>query len=413
MARRRAWALTAALTGVLVATLPALDARAAEAGLQSEELLEAGVVRQLHVYDVQHPRQDLDVYVAPLPADGSLPAPKPAVLFVHGGSWAIGDKVEWAAQAREVAKRGWVAVSVNYRLTEDAAWPAQVDDVSAALAYLQRNAALLGIDPERIGAIGDSAGGHLAALLGVRRPGQAPLRGVVTLSGINDMPGLLRQRSSGGCPSDPCDLGSLALRVARDLMQCLPAACPEAYRAASPGALVTPESPATLAFNSEAELIDARQAWVMDNALRRNGRASRVHVLAGGLHARGYQDRALDPALRFLAAVLTPETAPAYPRPVVTTSLDLPSTVTTAVGRPVRLRGVVRPRAYGSSVALQVRGGDGRWRTVRTAPLQRGAYDTYYDTSWTPSRAGTTTWRAVWTGGGGSGTSRSATVVAR
>jgi acetyl esterase/lipase len=407
VARRRWGALTAALVGALVALVPAVGASAGT-GLVSEREVATGVLKQTHAYGPEGQSQTLDVYVT---ADVPRP-PKPTVLFVHGGSWAIGDKSEWAKEATEVARRGWVAASLNYRLTGEAPWPAQRDDVSAALAYLQANAAVLGIDAARIGVIGDSAGGHLAALLGTARPGQAAVRGVVTLSGVNDMPGLLRQRSSGGCTTPGCSLSGLALRVRQELMRCSPAECASAYREASPGALVTATSPATLAFNSEGELIDPRQAWVMDTALRVKGRPSRVHVLSGVRHARGYQDQAFEPAMRFLAAVLTPETAPPYPRPTVTTTLDASTRVTTP-GTPVRLRGVVRPRAFGSSVALQVRGGDGTWRTARVVPLQRGTYDTYYDTTWTPAGAGTTTWRAVWTGGGGTGVSPAVTVTAR
>lgn len=391
--------------------LPTLDA-SADTGLLSEAVVAPGIVKQTHAYGTAGDKQSLDVWTSVTEPDVAR-TQRPAVVFVHGGSWAIGDKSEWADHALRVAERGWVAVSINYRLSGDAPWPAQRDDASDALAYLQRNAALLGIDPHRIGALGDSAGGHLASLMGVARPGQAPVRGVVTLSGVNDLPGLLEQPSSGGCTGPSCSLSGLALRVSRDLMRCLPTTCAEDYRQASPGALVSATSPATLSFNSEAELIDPRQAWVMDNALRRHGRASRVHVLAGSLHARGYQDAAFEPAMRFLAAALTPESAPAYPRPHVVTTLDLPSSLSAVRGTPIRFRGVVRPRAYGSSVALQVRGGDGVWRTQRAVPLQRGKHDTYYDTTWTPTRAGKTVWRAVWIGGGGQGTSKTVSVFTR
>lgn len=408
MGRRRAATLTAALVGLLVGITPVLDARAAEAGLVSSAVLDGGVLRQTHAYAPGGNANLLDVYV---PADAPL-VPRPTVVFIHGGSWAIGDKSEWATEAIAVAKRGWTAASINYRLSGDAPWPAQQVDASAALAYLQRNAAVLGIDAARIGALGDSAGGHLAALLGRARTGQAPLRGVVTMSGVNDLTGLLQQRSAGGCPTTSCVLDGLALRVSRDLMRCLPTTCASSYRAASPGAAVTSTTPATIAFNSEGELIDPRQAWIMDTNLRRAGRPSRVHVLPGRLHARGYQAQAFEPAMRFLAAVLTPETAPEYPRPKVTTTLDLPTTTRTRVGEPVRFKGVVRPRAYGSSVAVQVRGGDGIWRTVRTTPLLRGQYDTYFDTTWAPSRRGTTVWRTAWVGGGGVGISSPRTIVA-
>jgi hypothetical protein len=83
------------------------------------------------------------------------------------------------------------------------------------------------------------------------------------------------------------------------------------------------------------------------------------------------------------------------------------------VGRPVRLAGAVRPRALGSSVALQVRAADGSWRTARTAVLQRGTADTTYATTWTPLRRGTYVWRATWRGGGGQHSTLPRTVVVR
>ena len=134
MARRRTVALTGALVGLLVTVMPALDA-SADTGLRSESLISPTILRQTHAYGTAGTKQTLDVYV---PADQPR-TPRPTVVFIHGGSWAIGDKGEWETEAVTVAERGWTAVSINYRLSDDAPWPAQRDDASAALAYLQRN----------------------------------------------------------------------------------------------------------------------------------------------------------------------------------------------------------------------------------------------------------------------------------
>lgn len=363
----------------------------------------AGVVRRTLAYLPGGPDHQLDVY---LPADAPV-RPRPTVLLLHGGSWAIGDKVEWVDQGIEIARRGWTAVSVNYRTTATARWPAPEQDARAALDYVRAHAPSLGVDPDRVGALGDSAGGQLAALLGQARPGSAPVRAVVTWSGINDLSGLLQQPSSGGCTTPGCRVAGLAGKVTTQLMGCRPAQCPGDYRAASAAADVGPDSPATLAVGGEAELIDPRQAWVMDSALHRAGRPSRVLLLPGHVHGRGNQAAAWPASLRFLAAVLTPETAPPFPRPHVEVALQAPATG--RVGAPVRLSGAVTPRAAGSTVALQVKDG-GTWRTVRVAPLATGPDGTTYDLGWTPDRAGTSVWRAVWTGSGGHGVSVSRTV---
>ena len=379
--------------------------------LEQPFLVADRVLRRTLAYGPGGLEQSIDVYT---PAHGPL-TPRPAVLLVHGGGWRIGDSTEWAAEAIELVQtRGWTAVSVNYRLAPGAAWPAQLEDAAAALELVRSRAGELGIDPDRIGAIGDSAGGHLAALLGEPAPGRPALRAVVTWSGINDLPGLTLQPSAGGCaPQTACSLSHLAQRVVSELVGCAPAACPDTYRSASPAAQVTPEHAATLALSSEGEQIDPRQAWVMDAALARNRVPSRVHVLPGSLHARGYQSLAWPRSLRFLAATLTPELAPEYPRPAVGVTLDLPTRSSVTAGSSVRLRGVVRPRQLGSSVSLQVRRGDGTWRTARVAPLRKGTADTWYEVTWRPTTRGTTVWRAVWRGSGAVAATSPRTVVVR
>lgn len=367
-----------------------------------------GVVRRTLAFGPDGLQQTLDVY-----APAGAPAPRPTVLLVHGGGWQIGDSTEWAAEAVELVRsRGWTAVALNYRLAPQHVWPAAYDDADAALRLLGARAAELGVDPDRVGAVGDSAGGHLAALLGEPAAGRPAVRAVVTWSGVNDLAAVARQPSAGGCTTrNPCQYAGLARKVVRDLMGCEPAACPGEYRAASPAAAVTGRHAATLALASEGEQIDPRQAWVMDAALSRQQVPSRVEVMAGGLHARGYQATAWPATLRFLAAALTPESAPAYPRPSVVASLTVPATG--EVGRPVQLVGDVRPRQLGSTVALQVRRPDGTWRTARTVPLVAGAGGTTYATTWTPTRPGTTVWRALWRGGGGVHATAPRTVVVR
>lgn len=377
--------------------------------LEEPLLVADGVVRRTLAYGSQGLQQTVDVFT---PARGPLP-PRPTVLLVHGGSWQIGDSTEWAHEAVElVQRRGWTAVALNYRLAPDARWPAQLEDADAALRLLRTRADELGIDVDRIGAIGDSAGGHLAALLGEPAPGRVPLRAVVTWSGVNDLAGITTQASSGGCAA-PCTYRSLAAKVVENLMGCTPLECPDAYRSASPAARVSSGHAATMSITTEGEQIDPRQAWIMDSALNRERVPSRVQVLPGKLHARGFQGAAWPTSLRFLAATLTPETAPGYPRPTVQVTLGLPARTEARVGSPVRLTGVVRPRQVGSSVSLQVREPDGSWRTVRFAPLAAGPADTSYDLTWTPLARGTTVWRAVWRGSGTETVTSARTVVVR
>jgi len=379
--------------------------------LEKPFLVAEGVVRRTLAYGPAGLQQTVDVFT---PARGPY-ASRPTVLLVHGGSWQIGDSTEWQDEAVALVRdQGWTAVSLNYRLAPEHAWPAQWQDATAALTLLRSRALELGIDVARIGALGDSAGAHLAALLGEPGPGREPLRSVVTWSGLNDLSGITQQPSAGGCvTTDGCAYRGLAKKVVDGLMACTPQRCPDEYALASPAAAVTPGHAATMAISTEGEQVDPRQAWVMDSALQRSRVPSRVHVLPGDLHARGFQRTAWPASLQFLAATLTPETAPAYPRPAVTVTLDLPPRTTTRVGRTVRLKGVVRPREAGSSVSLQVRQSDGSWQTARLARVVPGPYDTFYDATWTPRSRGTTVWRAVWRGSGAVATSAPRTVVVR
>lgn len=113
--------------------------------------------------------------------------PRPAILFVHGGGWVGGNLHEHLELAAHYASRGWVAISVTYKLATDGpSWPQPAVDIGCALAWAQAEAGVLDIDPDNITLFGTSAGGHLVSLVGVGAPstkcGQAPPRRVVAVS---------------------------------------------------------------------------------------------------------------------------------------------------------------------------------------------------------------------------------------
>jgi acetyl esterase/lipase len=93
--------------------------------------------------------------------------PYPLVICLHGGARQAGSRADVRSAVRRLAEHGYVAAAVEYRLTPRWKFPAQIDDVRAALAFLRSNAALYSIDPQRVAALGESAGGHLALLLGL------------------------------------------------------------------------------------------------------------------------------------------------------------------------------------------------------------------------------------------------------
>ncbi len=103
--------------------------------------------------------QILDVYVPDVPT-----APRPLMIWIHGGGWSTGDKS--APPGMGLLVRGYVVASINYRLSREAVFPAQIYDCKAAVRFLRAHAREFDIDPSRIGVWGCSAGGQLAALLG-------------------------------------------------------------------------------------------------------------------------------------------------------------------------------------------------------------------------------------------------------
>ena len=105
-----------------------------------------------------HERQKLDLYV---PDTGEN---LPLLIWVHGGAWRGGDKTHY--NPKEYLKAGYAGASINYRLSQHAVFPAQIEDVKAAVRWLRANADIYRLDPNRFAAWGSSAGGHLVAMLG-------------------------------------------------------------------------------------------------------------------------------------------------------------------------------------------------------------------------------------------------------
>jgi acetyl esterase/lipase len=150
------------LAALVLALIPARRAH----GQQSAAVLPpAGttVHRDIQYVSNGHERQRLDLYV---PADRA--APVPIIVWIHGGGWTSRSKYDAETHPfrNPLLENGFAVASINYRLSQHAAFPAQIQDAKAAVRWLRANAARYGLDPARISAVGWSAGGHLGALLG-------------------------------------------------------------------------------------------------------------------------------------------------------------------------------------------------------------------------------------------------------
>jgi len=151
------------------------------------ELGGGGYRRELDLSYGAHAAQRLDVYVP----QGAAQAPRPLVVFVHGGRWRTGTKADYRFVAAGLAERGIVVVVPNYRLYPEVRMPAAVADVAAAVAWAEHEAPRYGADPAALVVMGHSAGAQLAALVATDRhwladAGAAPVRALVGLAGPYD-----------------------------------------------------------------------------------------------------------------------------------------------------------------------------------------------------------------------------------
>lgn len=165
----------------------------------------------------------LDLYPA---AGGKTPAP--CVVVIHGGGWDSGDRRQLPSLNHWLAQQGYAVAAVSYRLAPAHPWPAQREDLLAALAWLKAHGRPHGVDPTRLVLLGRSAGGQIATAVGYL--GDPAVRGVVALYAPHDM----RFAWSVSRPDDA--LNSLLLM--RQFLGGPPEACAEAYDSASGQGLV-------------------------------------------------------------------------------------------------------------------------------------------------------------------------------
>jgi acetyl esterase/lipase len=151
----------------------------------------------------------------PLLADIYLPAGAavvPGIVFIHGGGWRAGDRTQLRRQAIYMAAHGMAGMAPDYRLAPAHPFPAALEDSRAAVAWFREHAAEYHVDPSRIAVAGSSAGGHLAAMLGVetdakhKRP--TDVAAVVAFNGIYDlnaMPAsnMVSDFAGGHCAQEP------------------------------------------------------------------------------------------------------------------------------------------------------------------------------------------------------------------
>ena len=226
----------------------------------------------------------LDIYLP----DGA--GPFPVIIWIHGGSWLSGDKD--GGPAIRQASRGYAVASINYRLSYEAKFPAQLEDCKAAVRWLRANAATYNLDPTRIAAWGSSAGGHLAALLGTTAD-VADLEGdlgnatfssrvqtVIDWYGPTD----LLKMNQQALPCNVIDHDSV-LSPESLLIGCAIQTCKEKTERANPIRYITADDPPFLIMHGTADcLVSPLQSQIFYDALQTIGLDSTLIFLQGAGH---------------------------------------------------------------------------------------------------------------------------------
>ena len=242
---------------------------------------------------------------SPLPFDlyrPLRPGIYPAVIAIYGGAWQRGDPSANAVFHRYLASRGYAVFAVDYRHAPRYRFPAQLDDVRAAMRVIRARAAEYGVDAARIALVGRSSGAHLA-LLAAYEPAVPAVRAVIGYYGPTDLVGGYADPPR----PDPIDVRE----VLRTLLGGTPEEMPERYRAASPSAYASPAVPPTLLIHGARDhVVKVRFGRELHERLRSAGARAVLLEIPWSEHAfdevfRGPGSQlALYHAERFLAWAL-------------------------------------------------------------------------------------------------------------
>jgi acetyl esterase/lipase len=239
----------------------------------------------------------------PAKTDGSAPC----IVVIHGGAWRAGNKGQHATHIKRFAELGYVSASLQYRFCPKHPFPAQIEDVKCAVRFLRGNADKLGMDPKRVGAMGVSAGAHLAMLLNT----------VDEKSDLEGSGGHADQSSKVQCavsivgPTalDAEDIPDISKGLLRDFIGGTPQEKPELTKKASPIAhLSKDDGPILMIHGTQDELVPQTQVYKMVDAMGEVGLRGRAEILPGLKH--GLSKLEIDRALRetelFFAEYLKP-----------------------------------------------------------------------------------------------------------
>lgn len=219
------------------------------------------------------------------PTDRS--AKRPAILFVHGGGWMAGGREDYFPLMMSVASKGYVTASIDYRLSQEAIFPAQVEDVKCAVRWLRAHADEYGVDPAHIGAVGGSAGAHLVAMAAATEN----TREYEGAGGYADQPSNLQAMVLHGGIYDlrPAVVSATIREDTRGVAYMLIGRASwhdsKAFEAASPFMRVTKDSPPVLLLHGrEDDIVSVTQSVMMEQKMKKAGTDARLVIIPEAGH---------------------------------------------------------------------------------------------------------------------------------
>ncbi|MGQ3480746.1 alpha/beta hydrolase fold domain-containing protein [Paenibacillus sp. TY11] len=207
----------------------------------------------------------------------------PLIIYLQGCGWGWSeqDTFQFIPQLSEFSKDGYVVASIQYRLSSQDIFPAQLEDVKSAIRYLRTHASQFNIDPKRVGIWGDSSGAHLALLAGLEAMGslddQVNIQAVVDWFGPTDLLSMSQYPSVFDHDSPHSPESKLVGGAIQENK--------EKARSASPIRYIHPSAPPTLIMHGDADdVVPYEQSVEMFKALRRAGNYAEMYKVKGAGH---------------------------------------------------------------------------------------------------------------------------------
>lgn len=240
------------------------------------------------LHDIEYARVPEQTLLLDLYLPEKITAPPPLLIYIHGGAWRSGTKVD--VPITPLLEKGFAIASVEYRLTPVAPFPANIHDIKAAIRYLRAKAGEHHYDPKRFVIVGSSAGGHLAALVGVSN-GEKELEGtlgqfldqssdvqaIVSLFGASNLQTILKQSTPRGL-----DMRVPALQL---LLGGQPDEVPALAKLASPVAHVDKNDPPLLLIHGDQDpQMPINQSHELQGVYEKLKLSVRFEVVHGGGH---------------------------------------------------------------------------------------------------------------------------------